>query len=68
MLLPLPHGPLRVLVTHHPFLPAPEDREWTPMDRAEEALTRCATAVSTSSSPATSTAPTPPTSSATTRR
>jgi 3',5'-cyclic AMP phosphodiesterase CpdA len=36
--LPLPHGPLRVLVTHHPFLPAPGDRRWTPMDRAEEAL------------------------------
>jgi 3',5'-cyclic AMP phosphodiesterase CpdA len=36
--LPLPHGPLRVLVTHHPFLPAPEDRKWSPMHRAEEAL------------------------------
>jgi 3',5'-cyclic AMP phosphodiesterase CpdA len=30
---------LRVLVTHHPFLPAPADREWTPMTRGEEALT-----------------------------
>lgn len=37
--LPLPlDGPLRVLVTHHPFLPAPGDRKWRPMDRAEEAL------------------------------
>jgi 3',5'-cyclic AMP phosphodiesterase CpdA len=34
----LPPAPLRVLVTHHPFLPAPEDRRWTPMQRAEEAL------------------------------
>lgn len=36
--LPLPDGVLRVLVTHHPFLPAPTDRAWTPMERGEEAL------------------------------
>jgi 3',5'-cyclic AMP phosphodiesterase CpdA len=36
--LPLRDEPLRVLVTHHPFLPAPEERRWSPMDRAEEAL------------------------------
>ena len=36
--LALPEGTLRVLVTHHPFLPAPSDREWTPMTRGEEAL------------------------------
>jgi 3',5'-cyclic AMP phosphodiesterase CpdA len=37
-LLGQPAGRLRVLVTHHPFLPAPEDRDWTPMHRGEEAL------------------------------
>jgi 3',5'-cyclic AMP phosphodiesterase CpdA len=31
-------GRLHVLVTHHPFLPAPAERAWTPMARAEEAL------------------------------
>jgi len=31
-------GTLRVLVTHHPFLPAPDDRRWTPMERGEEAM------------------------------
>jgi 3',5'-cyclic AMP phosphodiesterase CpdA len=31
---------LRVLVTHHPFLPAPAERRWVPMDRGEEALAR----------------------------
>jgi 3',5'-cyclic AMP phosphodiesterase CpdA len=29
---------LKVLVTHHPFLPAPSDRKWVPMERGEEAL------------------------------
>ena len=34
----LPAGTLRVLVTHHPFLPAPDERKWIPMARGEEAL------------------------------
>ena len=38
MLFELPPETLRVVVTHHPFLPAPTDREWTPMQRGEEAL------------------------------
>lgn len=36
--LPLSATPLRVLVTHHPFLPAPEDRRWSPMQNADDAL------------------------------
>jgi 3',5'-cyclic AMP phosphodiesterase CpdA len=39
MLFELPPQTLRVVVTHHPFLPAPQDREWTPMTNGEEALT-----------------------------
>jgi 3',5'-cyclic AMP phosphodiesterase CpdA len=33
-----PAHALKVLVTHHPFLPAPTERAWTPLARAEEAL------------------------------
>jgi 3',5'-cyclic AMP phosphodiesterase CpdA len=38
MLFELPAQTLRVLVTHHPFLPAPEERKWTPMTNGEQAL------------------------------
>ena len=34
----LPVETLCVLVTHHPFLPAPDERAWTPMQRGEQAL------------------------------